>query len=113
MTLRPFVYTTHDGLRVVVQATLTYYPSLDFNKHTAASRDDLLDDLLDELIVDDILVIDEQGNDVTEVVHIPNKILLREMELQGEDQSDWDREDLTVKHISDESDWYYGEMYNV
>lgn len=109
MLLTPFTYKHPDGHTYVVEAEVAYHPSLDFNKHTAASREDLQD----ELIVEDILVLDEQGNAVTEEVAVPDSVLVRELELQCEDQSDWDREELTLKHIADESDWYTEEMFNV
>jgi hypothetical protein len=109
MLLTPFVYKASDGSHYFVEAQVTYHPALNFNKHTAASRDDILD----ELIVDDILVIDVQGKDVTEEVHVPDQVLIREIELQYQDNEDIMCEGLTMKHIADDVDWYKEEMFNV
>ena len=109
MILGPFTYTASNGSRYVVEAEVTYQAPLSLNKHTAASRDDLLG----ELEVDDILVVDGEGNDVTEEVYVPDHVILKELELQEQQDCDWDYEDLTIKHIADDSDWYSEEMYNV
>lgn len=86
-----------------------YTPRLTFEPNLAQSRDDLLDDL------EVVCIMDGAGNDVTDSCTITNDQIIREIELLREYESDtiWTRDELTLKHISDESDWYEQEMYNV
>ncbi|AGG57861.1 hypothetical protein VPBG_00089 [Vibrio phage helene 12B3] len=114
MLLKPFTYRHSDGLTYEVEAEVTYRPSLEFNAHTAASRDDMLDDLT----VEDIYVVDKHNEDVTMLIEVPDSAILRELELQTVDSIEEDQvtayeNQLTMKHIADECDWYREEMYNV
>jgi len=86
-----------------------YTPRLSFEPNLANSRDDLLDDL------EVVCIMDEAGNDVTDSCTITNEQIIREIELNREAEGDmiWTRDELTMKHIADDSDWYAEEMYNV
>jgi len=100
MLLKPFTYRHSDGHTYEVEVDVTYHPSLEFNAHTAASRDDMLDDL----IVEDICVVDEHNEDVTMLIEVPDSVILRELELQVEEDMEEDQitayeNQLTVKHI--------------
>lgn len=86
-----------------------YTPRLSFEPNLANSRDDLLDDL------EVVCIMDEAGNDVTDICTITDQQIIREIELNREAEGDtiWTHSQLTLKHIADESDWYMEEMWNV
>lgn len=114
MLLKPFTYRHSDGHTYEVEVDVTYHPSLEFNAHTAPSRDDMLDDL----IVEDIYVVNKHNEDVTMLIEVPDSVILRELELQTVDSIEEDHvtayeNQLTMKHITDEGIWYKEEMYNV
>jgi hypothetical protein len=110
MYLKPFKYKTSDGSQYLVEVDVTYHPCLQFNTHTTSSRDGLQDDIT----VEDVLILDEHGNDVTEFVEVPDSVIIREVELNIVSNNEgWGFEGLTLKHISDNSDYYQEEMYNI
>ncbi|CAM0045960.1 hypothetical protein VPH184E373B_0110 [Vibrio phage 184E37-3b] len=107
MLLKPFTYRHSDGRTYEVEVDVTYRPSLEFNVHTAASRDDMLDDLS----VEDIIVLDEHNKDVTDLIEVPDSVILRELELQTAEDIEYDpttsyENQLTMKHIAEGCDWY-------
>ena len=114
MLLKPFTYRHSDGHTYEVEAEVTYRPSLEFNAHTAPSRDDMLDDLT----VEDIFIVDKHNEDVTMLIEVPDSVILRELELQTVDSIEEDHvtayeNQLTMKHIADDVIWYREEMFNV
>ncbi|AUR91535.1 hypothetical protein NVP1161O_093 [Vibrio phage 1.161.O._10N.261.48.C5] len=114
MLLKPFTYSHSDGHTYEVEVEVTYHPSLEFNAHTAASRDDMLEDLT----VEDIYVVNKHNEDVTMLIEVPDSVILRELELQilehiEDEQVTIHENELTMKHVADDIDWYEGEMFNV
>ncbi|BAV80992.1 hypothetical protein [Vibrio phage RYC] len=99
MYLNPFEYKHADGNTYLVECEVDITPELDFG--------DTVNQLEDYLIVQDLLVLDEDEQDVTDCIEIPTHAIIREIELSM--KAEYDLGDLTMRHISEEASYYQEE----
>ncbi len=99
-----FTHTTKVGTVVGVYADVSIKTPLASNAHTASCRDDLEY----SVEVDDLLIVNWEGKDVTEEMCnlIPDSVFLREYELQHE-EGGFEWEDMQLSDIHTEAESYY------
>jgi hypothetical protein len=103
----PYINFKHvvEGVKLLVEADVTYVPSITSCRHTAACRDDLSY----ELEVHDLGVYSEDGSvDLTDSVNTGDQVLIREIELQMEEDS-VDYTQMNEMSMYDEAEYYYEE----
>ena len=66
---------THKGDDYIVEADISYTPQISQNKHRSASDWDLES----ELYLESVLIVDSEGNDVTECLDISNSDLIKKL----------------------------------
>ena len=66
---------TYKGNDYIVEADISFTPQISHNKHRSASDWDLES----ELYLESILIVDSEGNDVTECLDITNRDLIKKL----------------------------------
>ena len=78
---------THKGDDYTVEADISYTPQISHDKHRSASDWDLES----ELYLESVLIVDSEGNDVTECLDIPNSVLIKKlMQAQELDEDEYE-----------------------
>ena len=104
MLLNPFTYKHLDGNTYTVEAEVSVIAPLSFNRHTAACKDDLEE----ELIVDDVVVYNAEGKEVELNFDIPEHVFFREIGLQEAHYEEVDYEPLSEYDFLAEGERFYG-----
>jgi hypothetical protein len=104
----PYINFKHvvEGVKLLVEADVTYVPSITSCRHTAACRDDLHYDW----VINDLGIYSEDGSeDLTDTVNISDQVFIREIELQMEEDS-VDYTQMNEMNMYEEAEYYYEEQ---